>query len=132
MVPDGHALATACTDHTVRLWNPRRGGEGRIIGIHRSRCNCVAWLPDSRRVVSAAEDRTIRVWAAEGDTQALLSVGTRPDLPLTDTRGAPYSPAPRDHAGSSPQDPSSVTIHRVLRPLLAELSPNSPGIVRDR
>ncbi len=71
---DGRLLATAGGDGQVGLWDGRgfehRGdlrGHQRAAGFN-ARVLSVAFLADSRTVVSTADDRTIRVWDAPAGT----------------------------------------------------------------
>ncbi|SCF95966.1 WD domain-containing protein, G-beta repeat-containing protein, partial [Streptomyces sp. LamerLS-31b] len=64
--PDGHTLATASYDRTVRLWNvsdptrPRPLG-GPLTG-HSSWVSSAVFRPDGRVLASAGDDGTIRLW----------------------------------------------------------------------
>ncbi len=64
--PDGHTLATASFDQTVRLWNlndrdrprpldpPLTGHTGPVLGV--------AFAPDGRTLASTSVDQTVRLW----------------------------------------------------------------------
>ena len=63
--PDGHRLATAAADNTVRLWNPDTGQPlGDPLAGHTGTVFGVAFSPDGHRLASASADNTVRLWPA--------------------------------------------------------------------
>ena len=52
--PDGRTLATCSWsgDHKVRLWDARTGRERHALAGHEAGCNCVAFSPDGKHLVS--------------------------------------------------------------------------------
>ncbi|MGW4564147.1 nSTAND1 domain-containing NTPase, partial [Streptomyces sp. NPDC004561] len=64
--PDGHTLATASYDRTVRLWNvtdPTRPRPlGRPLTGHTSWVSSAVFGPDGHTLASAGDDGTIRLW----------------------------------------------------------------------
>lgn len=60
--PDGHMLASASFDNSVKLWDGRTGRfianlRGHVASVYR-----VAWSADSRMLVSASRDSTLKLW----------------------------------------------------------------------
>lgn len=85
--PDGTRIATAGTDHLVRLWDAAGGAEVATLRGHREAVRAVAFAPDGATLVSAGRDRVAIVWDVANGTErarlahgdALLAVAVSPD-----------------------------------------------------
>jgi RNA polymerase sigma factor (sigma-70 family) len=60
--PDGKTLATACRDHTLRLFGVAGGSEVQPIGDQFCAVDAVAFSPDRNRVWTVGGDRNLRLW----------------------------------------------------------------------
>lgn len=63
--PDGRWLASASTDHTVRLWDLTGGdssGPPHTLGKHEDSVRVLAFSPDGRWLVSGSYDKTAKLW----------------------------------------------------------------------
>jgi hypothetical protein len=86
--PDGHRLASASSDQTVKVWDAQTGQEALTLKGHTSGVLSVSWSPDGHRLASASSDQTVKVWDAQTGQEALtlkthrgfvLSVSWSPD-----------------------------------------------------
>ena len=75
--PDGHRLATASDDYTVRLWDTdTRKPVGLPLIGHIGEVGSVAFSPDGpdgHRLASAGADGTVRLWPADASPEMLCA-----------------------------------------------------------
>jgi WD40 repeat protein len=60
--PDGRTLATASTDHTVRLWDPATGQATATLFGHTEFVTSAAFSPDGHTLATGSRDSTVRLW----------------------------------------------------------------------
>jgi eukaryotic-like serine/threonine-protein kinase len=60
--PDGNQLATASTDHAVKLWDTQTWRELAAIGPLKEAAYSVAVAPSGRRLAIAARNEPLKVW----------------------------------------------------------------------
>ncbi|OIK23822.1 WD40 repeat domain-containing protein [Streptomyces malaysiense] len=115
--PDGHTLATASYDRTVRLWNvsdptrPRPLG-GPLTG-HTSWVSSAVFRPDGKVLASAGDDGTIRLWDV-ADPARPTALGA----PLAGHSGTLYLIAfsPDGHTLASAGEDGTVRLWNVADP----------------
>jgi WD40 repeat protein/Flp pilus assembly protein TadD len=94
--PDGHRLASAGDDKTVRVWDAASGQELLTLKGHTSWVQSVSFSPDGRRLASAGWDHKIRVWDAATGQELLTLKGHS-----NNATGVSFSPDGRRLASAS-------------------------------
>ena len=59
---DGQWVATAGSDHTVKVWDARTGQEVVTIDEHKDEVSGIDFSPDGSWLATASQDGTIRIW----------------------------------------------------------------------
>lgn len=73
--PNGKYIATASyRDMTIRVWNMETNSVVRVFNGHRDAVTSISFNPKGDRLVSAAYDRTVRIWGMEKDNYEIKSI----------------------------------------------------------
>jgi WD40 repeat protein len=70
---DDQLLASASSDHTIRLWSPATGEQVQLLEGHNNIVRGIAFSADGQLLASASYDKTVRLWdPVTGDQVELL------------------------------------------------------------
>ena len=61
-IPDGKILASASTDHTIKLWNTDNHQLIATLTEHTNEVHALAFSRDSQLLASCSQDMTIKIW----------------------------------------------------------------------
>lgn len=64
---DGQFALSSSWDHTLRLWDLKKGRTTRRFVGHTSDVLSVSFSADNRQIVSASRDKTIKLWNTLGE-----------------------------------------------------------------
>ena len=78
--PDGHTLATASMDHSIRLWDFTTRQRVATLQGHLSEVLALAFSPDGQSLVSAAKDGEIKIWPTHPKTKEDAFPGVKQPL----------------------------------------------------
>ncbi|KAH8692058.1 WD40-repeat-containing domain protein [Talaromyces proteolyticus] len=59
---NGQMLASACEDHTIRLWDAATGTLKRILLGHNGSARALVFSPNNQALASSSDDHTVRLW----------------------------------------------------------------------
>ncbi|MEG4206870.1 hypothetical protein QUA20_23465, partial [Microcoleus sp. Pol7_A1] len=86
--PDGLTLASASSDHTIKLWHLQTQKPIATLTGHSNSALSVAFSPDGLTLASASSDHTIKLWNLQtqkpiatltGHSDSIWSVAFSPD-----------------------------------------------------
>ncbi|MEG3916059.1 AAA-like domain-containing protein, partial [Microcoleus sp. w2-18bC1] len=86
--PDGKTLASASSDHTIKLWNMQTQKPIATLTGHSNSVYSVVFSPDGLTLASGSEDNTIKLWNMQtqkpiatltGHSNSVYSVAFSPD-----------------------------------------------------
>jgi len=118
--PDGRRIATASNDRTARVWDAASGaqlvvltghGEGLPPDDEAGNVRSASFSPDGRRIVTASNDRTARVWDSDTGKQIAKLVHDEP------IRSAAFSPDGRRIVTASADQTARIWDANSAKPL---------------
>ncbi|TCO55723.1 WD40 repeat protein [Actinocrispum wychmicini] len=94
--PDGHMLATASNDRTVKLWDATSHRLLTTLAGHAARVYRATFSPDGRTLATASDDQTVKLWDVTTH-QEIATLSSRDGAIV----GAAFSPNDRTLATAS-------------------------------
>ncbi|KAJ7411719.1 WD repeat-containing protein 27 [Willisornis vidua] len=88
---DGEMLACGLADKTVLIFNSNLTDTYSVFSGHDGAVNSVGWSHDRNWLVSASEDRTLRVWSVCNKEPALILFFGLNDMHITSVKGSSFS-----------------------------------------
>jgi WD40 repeat protein len=86
--PDGERMASASSDHTIKVWDVYNGRIIQTYDGHQAKVLALAYRADGRQLASAGQDGTIRLWdvktgrsihCLQSGNQCVQSIAFTPD-----------------------------------------------------
>jgi WD40 repeat protein len=68
--PDDRWIASASTDHTIRLWDAATGKHVRTLAGHSAGVVAIAFSPDGKTLASVGNDESLRIWDVESGKES--------------------------------------------------------------
>jgi hypothetical protein len=85
--PDGSRVAAAGVDNRIRVWSvgpAAKEGTNRLLVsrfAHEGAILRLTWSADGGTLLSSADDRTVKLWNADGEITARVALPPQPDWP---------------------------------------------------
>eukprot|EP00438_Fugacium_kawagutii_P034910 Skav206371 [mRNA] locus=scaffold834:71380:79005:+ [translate_table: standard] len=74
----GQTFASAAADQTVRLWSNSAQGESRVMKVHSGAVRSVCFSRDDSTLLTASDDKTIKLSEVPGGPMGKPTMGSRP------------------------------------------------------